>query len=163
MIKLFEEYNKPTFYKVDNVDTYDSIEDVEIIQFKSAQDYIDFILQNTKVTNFTNQELNLIKNKYNNLNIGHTTIDHPYKPYLRALQRYHIKISTDNQTKLIKGNYTINIDKLQDEWYIVMHSYVSDGNIYHGNEIISNISWHYDWYKCDQLDGLIDCLNHLIK
>lgn len=84
---------------------------------------------------FTDQELSQIKNHFKNWDIG----GHPNgKFFLQGL--YH-KGQTNKGFRILKA---------ADEWYYVadMHDEVDLANRY---------------YKCDQLEGLINCLNHCIS
>lgn len=82
---------------------------------------------------FTDQELSQIKKHFKNWDIG----DHPNgKLFSRGL--YH-----KGQT-----NKGFRIMKTADEWY-----YVGDMHDDTTNR----------WYKCDQMEGLINCLNHCIS
>lgn len=100
---------------------------------------------------FTKSEFEYLKSKYNNVSYG----------------RVKSMISINNSAKLHLsdkkiGNFFVDIEKLKDEWYIVYYGYVTKGKVYNGSEVVSELVWKYKWYKCDQWDGLVDCLNKLI-
>lgn len=64
---------------------------------------------------------------------------------------YETSISIDIKI----GNLVFMFSKTNDDWFILAYNY------YVGKERVECSEVCY--YKCDQLDGLIDCLNHVIN
>lgn len=99
---------------------------------------------------FTNDEFEYLRSNYNN--VSYADVDN----------RSIISINSNRKKLSPKiGDFFINIEKFEDEWYIIYYGYVTNGNIYRGSEVVRDLMWNYKWYKCDQWDGLIDCLNTL--
>ena len=120
-IKLFEEYNDPTYWQITK-DEYDSVTDVS---FQEAQEcFVDFTYVELKAMN--------------------QFFDFKERIYSSALDQNLGTISKTSYYSFYSEDLIINVHKLVDEWYYV--KYYSKKN--------------YDkiYYKCDQFDGLEDCL-----
>lgn len=137
-LKVFEDYKSQTFHEMSD----DEINHI-------YPDESEYFLGKEK---FTNTEFEYLQSKYNNVSYG----------------KVKSIISINDSTKLHLrdkkiGNFFVDIEKFKDEWYIIYYGYVTKGKVYHGSEVVSELVWKYKWYKCDQWDGLLDCLNFLIK
>jgi hypothetical protein len=134
-IKLFEEYNEATYFEIER-DDFDDIPDFKM----------------DLVEDFTQTEISILSRYYK----FHLSRD-SYSQFLRdgimvwdrarrdvngrvdkgAIQRSYLHYLSDEQSDRV---YQMSIYKIKDEWYY--------------------LSFHD---KCDQFDGLLDCLKMIKK
>ena len=100
------------------------------------------------LTSLNDKEISIISQVFhfrrNKVQLKFGTSDYEMGPYNPNKELYII---------LHKKNLYINIYKLDDEWYLV------GGNAFFDS---SYKYQKYQYYKCDQLDGLIKCLEDIL-
>jgi hypothetical protein len=127
-IKLFEEYNDPTYWQITK-DEYDKVTDVS---FQEAQEcFVDFTDAELKAMN---QFFDFKERIYSSA-------------FVRLFDQPDQNLGTISKTSyysFYSENLIINVHKMVDEWYYVK---------YYSKKIYDR-----SYYKCDQFDGLLDCL-----
>ena len=78
----------------------------------------------------------------------------PKYEYVKNNRIISIICSDPNLINIYLNKSSIGITKLEDEWFYVK---IQFDRI----EIMSRVFYHKEVYKCDQIDGVIDCLTYL--
>lgn len=117
----------------------------------TLDEYREYYRGGTKFENIKEKELSIVQNLLVELDSKDVAIIEMY-PIVDEL-RNCINIYNGNVKKSQRSridNRTVNIDKLQDEWYLL---------------VIEDAWPIYDMrdkaYKCDQIDGLLNCLKNI--
>jgi hypothetical protein len=114
----------------------------------TLEEYRSYYSGGYKFENITEKELSLVKSFLSEINSNDVAIIEMY-PIVDEM-RNCINIYNGNVNKKQRSridNRAVNIDKLKDEWYILI---IEDAWPIHDMKDRA--------YKCDQIDGLIECL-----
>jgi hypothetical protein len=84
--------------------------------------------------------------------IKNRTVIENLKPYAWNNNAPSLHLYMNPYEDLRKGSYE-TIDLAEDDWFIIMFNRYDGRKMYHDLEI----------WKCDQLEGLIECLEYLIR
>jgi hypothetical protein len=137
-IKLFEEYNEATYWEITK-DEYD--------QWCENIHTVDWYKYN--IDSITEYELSKVEYFDFELQEDKITLAKDYRdeyltlkePIVYSILVYKPILNKDGESEYIQE---IRVDKVKDEWYYLQLT-ISEEDDYH-------------YYKCDQFDGLIDCL-----
>lgn len=152
MIKTFEEYKSKNTYTKVNAGDYR-----RIINGDDSENWTinkEFLEKN--VEDFVQSEIKLIESL--DLDVKVTKIVDVYDDYDGDYNIKKIEIYTNCQRLVLYKKDIITpkilITKIQDEYFMVDNFYNKQ---YGGRKVIA-----HDYYKCDQIDGLINCLKNCI-
>lgn len=142
MIKSFSQYINESNDSFNQLMTDDEVnkiyypfDDISPYDFDSKEEYENEIMRYKD--NFTDAEIDYLKKSWPDLGFSFK-----YRDVFKGFVDKTIIKVIDK-----KSDISISIDKLTDEWYVIQYS---------------SLSRDYKWYKCDQWDGLLDCLNFLL-
>lgn len=153
MIRTFEEYKSNNYIKVSELDYRRLINGIESWTLDT-----DFLEKN--VEDFFQREIKLIESL--DLDVKLIRIVDSYEDYEGAFWDIVKKIeqSTVCQRVVLYQRDSILpkilITKIKDEYFMLDNFF--DKTLLHRKKVIG-----HDYYKCDQIDGLINCIKDCIK
>jgi hypothetical protein len=135
-LKEYSEHNSTPLYKEINSEEYNALLTVKTYDF--SQEEIDSINNIPSIKDkFKFEVYRNKKSRFENRPQAILLLANLDIGYIHADNKHYYN--------------NVEIKKINDEWYYVLFRYYEDNNAI------------YTWYKCDQLDGLKECLTHLIE